>query len=138
MIQDALSTVETLHATVDALNEVVEAEAHFARAAAEIADELSVEQSQLVYTVEMQAQDKTGPLAGLAKTSKAYGAALDVLWAKECSNGGAAGKLTAKLKQAQRDLDDAKVERQQLQNKLSALRHVSDLQTAILNALGGA
>lgn len=95
------------------------------------ADDLARMESEHVAEMIVQAELGNGPLAGIAKTSKAYQFALDNVLAKARRNG---LKHYADLAQdAQLELVDAEISYEQEAARFSALKHAADLQAAMIN-----
>lgn len=80
----------------------------------------------------IMAQNKEGPLGGIATTSKAYDIALTKL--KNDLRLGVLANLWIKAESHRRDHERAKVELEQAQTRFVALRKVADLKTQVLRA----
>lgn len=117
-----------LEGTVQTLNEILEAEAEFKRRYDELKRQQEVIEAELTFNAD---QAKDGPLAGLAKTSPVYKAALTTVLERS-------PEMTAhakKLRNARIDWDRAVMERDQFINRMTALKYQANLQTAILEAM---
>lgn len=80
----------------------------------------------------MMAQQKEGPLGGIAATSKAYDIALTKL--KNDLRGGTLAHLWSKADSHRRSHERAKVDLEQAQTRFAALRKIADLKTQVLCA----
>ena len=105
------------------------------RALKDAESSLSATEAEIVMEAELASIiDKTGPLAGIAKTSKAYGYALEYLLSKDRGNGSAIGYISAEVRRLQGAADSALIDRQQAETRFAAIRHAADLMAAILKA----
>ena len=103
------------------------------RALKDAESSLSATEAEIVMEAELASiTDKTGLLAGIAKTSKAYGYALEYLLSKDRGNGSAIGYISAEVRRLQGAADSALIDRQQAETRFSAIRHAADLMAAIL------
>lgn len=132
----SVAEAETLLAELlTAAKTLAEANESYSRAktAADAALEtLVTAETELVVAAELQAQNGEGPLAGLAKTSKAYNAAL-----AKVVNDARAGELAELHANVQRlavVADEAAIAAQRATTLYSGYRHASDLKAAILKA----
>lgn len=114
------------------LNNALDAEQKARQALRDAEAEQKGREAEMIANAALQAQDKQGPLANLATTSKAYAAALDALtW--QYSKG--AGKTLADaVRLARIDADVAAGNREKAATLFAALKHQSLLYAAILNA----
>ncbi|GIV82674.1 MAG: hypothetical protein KatS3mg051_2028 [Anaerolineae bacterium] len=92
-VHEAEGMIRELMTAADRLAAAIEAETTIRRMLKEAEQSLEAAEAELVYDLELQAQDKAGPLAGLAKTGPAYKAALTNVLAQERQNGGPLGDL---------------------------------------------
>src|SRR3990167_775262 len=105
------------------------------RALKDAESSLSAAEAEIVMDAELASStDKTGPLAGIAKTSKTYAYALESLLSKERGNGSAIGYLSAEARRLRGPADNAAIDRQQAETRFAAVRHAADLMAAILKA----
>ena len=104
-----------------------------ARADAEQALEMA--EAKVLYEAELAAQEKSGALAGIAKTSPAYRAAVTHLLAHERQTDGPVGIYSRKVAHLRTRLDDAQVAREQAAVHFSACKHAADLKASILRAM---
>lgn len=114
------------------LNNALDAEQKARQALRDAEAEQKGREAEMIANAALQAQDKQGPLANLATTSKAYTAALDALtW--QYSKG--AGKpLADAVRLARIDADVAAGNREKAATLFAALKHQALLYAAILNA----
>lgn len=89
-------------------------------------------ESEMITEAVMLAQNKEGPLAGIATTSKAYDHALKTLVAQHRRDGLA--HLHAEVQKLEIEHINAKIDRQQAEAHFSAIKRVAELKTAILRA----
>ena len=90
------------------------------------------EAEYLTEAVVEAASAKTGPLGGIATTSKAYDIALTNVKTK--LRAGLLADMWADLDTRRLQYETAQIERQQAEVQFSGLKHVADLMTAILRA----
>jgi hypothetical protein len=103
-----------------------------ARAAAkEAQDALAAAEAEYVTEAIARAESGDGPLAGIARTSKAFGYALDNLLNVARQNG--LNYRAEIARAAQMDLMNAEIAYEQDMTKFSALRHAADLQAAMIH-----
>ena len=133
-IQDAQGILDQLPAAAARLGAAIEDDIMTKRQLSEANKALASAEAEVVMEAEYASQDKAGPLAGVAKTSKAYGYALDTLLTKERANGSAIGYAAKELRRLEAVADNAAIEREQATVQFSAVRHAADLMAAILKA----
>lgn len=95
-------------------------------------DGLDAAESEAITEAVMLAQNKEGPLAGIATTSKAYDHALKTLVAKHRQNG--LGHMYEEVQRLEIEYANAKIDRQQAETRFSALKRVAELKAQILRA----
>lgn len=89
-------------------------------------------EAEVVFEAAMAAQDKRGPLANLATTSKAYTAAIDALvWQ---ANRTTLHPVADSVRSARAAMDTASARREKAQAVCAALKYQAQLYTAILGA----
>lgn len=104
-----------------------------AKTAADAALEtLVAAETELAVVAELQAQAGEGPLAGLAKTSKAYNVALAKL--VNDARAGELAELHANVQRLAVVADEAAIAASRAATLYSGYRHASDLKAAILKA----
>lgn len=96
---------------------------------------LEMAEAKVLYEAELAAQEKSGALAGIAKTSPAYRAAVTHLLAHERQSDGPVGIYSRKVAHLRTRLDDAQVAREQAAVHFSACKHAADLKASILRAM---
>jgi hypothetical protein len=133
LIGESEELVHQLLAQADELAAAIEAEVTTKRQLRDAEQALSEAEAGYVVEAEMQAQEKKGRLAGIAKSSAAYKAACETLIAEAHRNGlhGQHAQVT-ELRQA---ADSAQIAREQHAARFTALKYVAELRTAMLNAL---
>ncbi|GIV73506.1 hypothetical protein [Caldilinea sp.] len=134
-VNESEDMIRELMAAADRLAAAIEAETTIRRMLKEAEQGLEAAEAELIYDLELQAQDKAGPLAGLAKTGPAYKAALTNVLAQERQNGGPLGDLSRQVEQLRTQLDQAQIEREQMAVHFSACKHAADLKAAVLKAM---
>lgn len=133
-IRDAEGLVNQLSVSAARLGAAIEEDIMTKRQLTEANKALAAAESEIIMEAEYASQDKTGPLAGIAKTSKAYGYALDTLLSQERANGSAVGYHAKEVRRLEVAADNAAIEREQAAVQFSAVRHAADLMAAILKA----
>lgn len=96
---------------------------------------LEMAEAKVLYEAELAAQEKSGALAGIAKTSPAYRAAVTHLLAHERQTDGPVGIYSRKVAHLRTRLDDAQVARERAAVHFSACKHAADLKASILRAM---
>lgn len=96
---------------------------------------LEMAEAKVLYEAELAAQEKNGALAGIAKTSPAYRAAVTHLLAHERQSDGPVGIYSRKVAHLRTRLDDAQVARERAAVHFSACKHAADLKASILRAM---
>lgn len=91
----------------------------------------SAETEELAEVVVM-AQQKEGPLGGIAATSKAYDIALTKL--KNDLRKGILAHLWSKAERIRRSYEQSQIELEQAQTRFNALRKIADIKTQVLRA----
>lgn len=99
----------------------------------EVSRALKAHEAEAVMAASMEAAQKVGPLAGIAKTSKEYDFALTTLLQRERANGLA--HLYADVERLTVEHVNAEIAREQAVTRFSAVRHASDLLAALLTAM---
>ena len=139
LVENAVTQSETmisqLMEAADQLERTIEAETHIRRMLKEAEQALENAEAETLYTAEIAAQDKSGPLAGIAKTSATYKAALTNLLAQARGNDGPMGELARQVDNLRVRLDRAQIEREQAAVHFSACKHAADLKTSVLRAM---
>ncbi len=134
-IQEADSLLNQLAEASNNLCLAIEEDTFARRALKEAESTLAGAEAEVVMDATFAAgADKTGPLAGIAQSSKAYPIALESLLAKERANGSAVGYLAAETRRLQAAADGTAIDRQQAETRFSAIRHAADLMAQILRA----
>lgn len=122
-----------LDATAEELAAAISSDISFKRQLREAEETLSQREAEYITEAVMQAQQKQGPLAGIATTSPAFKAACEKLVANAYQNG-----ISQHYRQViglRAQADDAQARREILGTRFSAMKHAADLRTAMLNAL---
>ena len=133
MIGEAEDLAELLLTQADELAQAIERETTLKRELKEAEQTLSESEAEYIVDAEMQAQAKTGPLAGIAKTSKAYAAGCETLLVDARNNG--LQPIYERAQSLRMDTTNAQIAREQHAVRFSALKHAVDLRTAILNSI---
>lgn len=117
----------------DELAAAIEADVTARRQLRDAEQTLNEAEAGYLVDAETQAQEKQGPLAGLAKSSAAYKAACETLIAGARQNGlrDQFTQVTA-LRHA---ADATQIAREQQSARFTALKHIAELRTAMLHAL---
>ena len=134
-VNESESMISNLMSAADCVQRTVEAETHLRRMLKEAEQALEGAEAEVLYEAEIAAQDKSGPLANIAKTSTAYKAAITKLLADERRNGGPLGELTRQVDGLRVRLDQAQIEREQAAVQFSACKHAADLKASVLRAM---
>lgn len=95
-------------------------------------DALKEAEATVVAELTMAAMAKQGPLAGVATSSKAYASIVDAELVK--ARAGNLSRLDIAVKRATAAAEQCSIELAQAQAQFSAVRHMADLQSAMLNA----
>lgn len=133
LIGEAEDLAKLLLTQADELALAIDRETTLKRELKEAEQALSESEAEYIVDAEMQAQAKVGPLAGLAKTSKAYVASCEVLVADARRNG--LQSLHERVHALRIETTNAQIAREQHAVRFTALKHAADLRTAILNAV---
>lgn len=134
-VEDAERMIDEVKDAAAALQSAIEAETRLRRVFKEA--ELALEQAEadIVYEAEINAQNKMGPLAGIAKTSPAYKAAVTKLISQARGKDGQVSGAAQQVGSLQAQYDQAQIEREQASVHFSACKHAADLKAAILKAM---
>jgi hypothetical protein len=134
-VNESESMITNLMDAANQLQRTIETETHLHRMLKEAEQALETAEAEVLYEAEIAAQDKHGPLAGIAKTSATYKAALTNLLAQVRRNGGPIGELTRQVDSLRVRLDQAQIEREQAAVHFSAYKHAADLKASVLRAM---
>lgn len=133
LIGEAQDLADQLVSQAEELALAIEGEATLKRELKEAEQTLSQAEAEYIVEAEMQAQAKAGPLAGIAKTSKAYAASCEMLVADAHRNG--LQSIHRQVQTLRTESTNAQIAREQHAVRFSALKHAADLRTAILNSI---
>lgn len=131
-ISIAQDMIDALTTAAETLADAIASEKYARQAAQEAKNALAAAEAELIADEVVASLAGEGALAGIARTSKAYDAALDALKVRGYRNGLAACAMEAT--DAQRVAVNASIAFDQATVRFSALRHASELQAAILRA----
>jgi hypothetical protein len=129
-LQDAKELLPRLDEAAQRLATAISAKRYQAINVDNVKKALADTEAIVVFEAEI---DPSGPLKGIAKTSKAYGYAIDALLAKSPSVNHQRGKLLA----ATTDYETACIEYDQAETLYNALKYKAGLLSAILVASRG-
>lgn len=130
-IHEGENIISALYADAAALCEAVEADVTARRMLKEAETDLTAIEAGIVAEANIAAQAKEGPLAGIATTSKAYTAAVEVLLGQSARRHNVR-MIVARL---QTDADNAAIAREQASIRFSATKHAAELKAAIIRAI---
>ncbi|MBX3050794.1 MAG: hypothetical protein KF753_04930 [Caldilineaceae bacterium] len=130
-ITEGEDIITALHTATAELCDAIESDVTIRRMLKEAEADLSAAESEIVAEANIEAQNKEGPLAGIATTSKAYAYALENL----LSNYHTTNSNKVAIRRLQTDADNASIAREQAQVKFSAVKHAADLKAAIIRAI---
>lgn len=134
-VKDAESLLTDMQTAADTLQRAIETETQLRRVLKETEQALEQAEADVIYEAEIAAQNKEGVLAGIAKTSAAYKAALTKLVAQARANDGQVSALARQMATLQAQYDQAHIEREQAVVQFSGCKHAADLKAAILKAM---
>lgn len=130
---EALEIVRTFSTLTQRLNDALAVETMLQRELARQRRALEQAESEVVTEAVMQAQQKLGPLAGVAQTSPSFKDAREALLT--LARRGALKGLYNALQQLEIQADDALVGRQQIENSWHATRVAASVYEAILQSM---
>lgn len=131
-VEAALQIASDLTKATEELCDAIEQEASAKQVLRDAEAALKGAEAEVVFSAALEAQEKRGPLANLATTSKAYTAAIDALtWQ--------ASKTTIKpvadsARAARVAMDTASARREQAQAVYTAVKYQAQLYAALLQA----
>jgi len=131
---DALRLIDHLNATSAAYQNAILVEVDLRRAAKDAKDSLARLENGMMADLITMADAGAGPLAGIAKTSKAWQTVLDAAMEKARSEPTLKPVVQAARK-AELAADEARAHLQVNAEAFSAAKHASDLMCAILGAI---
>lgn len=134
-VNDAESLLTEVQNAAGTLQGAIEAETQLRRVLKETEQALEQAEAEIIYEAEIDAHSKAGPLAGIAKTSPAYKAALTKLVTNARAQNGQVSALAGQVATLQAQYDQAQIAREQATVQYSACKHAADLKGAILKAL---
>jgi hypothetical protein len=133
ILDECNGLIERIAATAEELAAAISADISFKRQLREAEEALSQREAEYITEAVILAQQKQGPLAGIATTSPAFKAACETLVASAHQNGISLHYRQVISLRAQ--ADDAQARREILGTRFSAIKHAADLRSAMLNAL---
>jgi hypothetical protein len=131
LIEDGERIRDMLLAQIDAVQSAIERVRRLRAATKELRDDLEMAETEHAAEAIALAESGDGPLAGIAKTSKAYQIALGNMLNKARQY-----ELSTQARiayRSQTDLINAEIVYEQEMAKFTALKHVADLQAAMIN-----
>lgn len=134
-VKDAESLLTEVHTAASTLQHAIEAETKLRRSLKETEQALEEAEAEIIYEAEIEAQGKTGPLAGIAKTSAGYKAALTKLVTYARGHDDRVSALARQVATLQARYEQVQIEREQAAVQFSACKHAADLKGAILKAM---
>jgi hypothetical protein len=134
-VSESESMISQLMSAAEKVQRTIEVETHLSRTLKEAEQALEMAEAEVLYEAEIAAQDKHGPLAGIAKTSPVYKAAINKLLADERRNGGQIDALTGQVDDLRVRVDQAQLEHEQAAVQFSACKHAADLKASVLRAM---
>lgn len=134
-IEAATETLAQFDSVQTLLADAIAGKAEISYRMRELDCEIKTEESIFIFDLEQQAQNKEGPLAGIAKTGAAYKAGIEAELAKAKANGGTLGRLHRKRKEFAVELYEIEAAKDVEATRFSALKYQSNLQVALINAL---
>jgi hypothetical protein len=133
-VHESESMIDQLMGVAERLERAIESKTHLRQMLKEAEQALETAEAEVLYEAEIAAQDKYGPLAGIAKTSAAYKVAITKLLADERKNAGPLGELTRQVSDLRVRLDQAQIEREQASVHFSACKHAAKYTQLCSNA----
>jgi hypothetical protein len=134
IIDDCQELLTHMPMVVEELTIAISSDITFKRQLREAEEALSQREAEYITEAVMRAkQQKEGPLVDIAVTSPAFKAACEKIVAEARRNG--LSDLHRNVLSLRAHADDAQARREQLATRFSAMKHGSDLRTAMLNAL---
>lgn len=135
LVEDAQRLLGTLQRTGMELSDAIGEETGVKARYREAADYAKLQDALCVVDAEAAAAEKLGPLAGIAKTSKAYDYALQVV----LDEGRKGKQLFSDVADLRSEMEQAEARREQAATKFSAAKAASNLMGHILEicAAGG-
>lgn len=131
-IEDAESIIAQLRTASDALEAAIADERQWHSNYRDALDSYETAETEELAEVVVMAQQKEGPLGGIAATSKAYDIALTKL--KNELRKGILAHLWSKAERIRRSYEQSQVELQQAETRFTALRKICDVKTQVLRA----
>lgn|SRR5690606_28911139 len=131
-IQEAEDLLTSLHDAAKRLEAAIAADRITRSRAQDAKETLAAAEAEIVVEAETLAQAGEGPLAKIAKTSKAYTYALDNLLHQARQTN--LSHLYRDANRAAIEADNAAIELAQAQAMFSAMKHAAELKAAILKA----
>ena len=133
LVEDGLRLLDTLQRASTELSDAIGEEAGVKARYREAADYAKLQDALCVVDAEAAAADKQGPLAGIAKTSKAYDYALQVV----IDEGRKGKQLFSDVADLRAEVEAAEARREQAATKFSAAKAASNLLGHILEICAG-
>lgn len=134
ILTEAQASLTQLNQAAQRLQDAVDLEIRSKRDLTEAQTALSNAEAAVVFSLETQAQAKTGPLSGLAKTSPAYKAAITAYVAEASEDGGPLSGLATDVAHFADHHMNAQIEREEAAVAFSAAKYGANLLAAMLNA----
>lgn len=131
-IEEAEMIIAQLQTASDTLERAIADERQWHSNYRDALDAYETAELEELSEVIVMAQQKEGPLGGIAATSKAYDIALTKL--KNDLRKGILAHLWTKAERVRRSYEQSQVELQQAETRFNALRKVADVKTQILRA----
>lgn len=131
-IEDAESIIAQLRVASDTLEAAIADERQWHTNYRDALDAYESAETEELAEVVVMAQQKEGPLGGIAATSKAYDIALTKL--KNDLRKGILAHLWGKADRIRRSYEQSQIELQQAESRFKALRVVAEVKTQILRA----
>ena len=131
-IEDAESIIAQLRTASDTLEAAIADERQWHANYREASDTYENAEAEELAEVVVMAQQKEGPLGGIAATSKAYDIALTKL--KNDLRKGILAHLWGKAERIRRSYEQSQIELEQAQTRFNALRKIADIKTQVLRA----
>lgn len=131
-IEDAESIIAQLRTASDELEAAIADERQWHSNYRDALEAYETAETEELAEVVVMAQQKEGPLGGIATTSKAYDIALTKL--KNELRKGILAHLWSKAERIRRSYEQSQVELQQAETRFTALRKICDVKTQVLRA----
>lgn len=133
LTSEALEIVHSFAALTQRLNDALAVETTLQRELARKRKAIEQAESEIITSAVIDAQQKTGPLAGVAQTSPAFKDARETVLT--LARRGALKPLHAALQEIEIQVDDAMIARQQIENHWHATRTAANVYEAILQSM---